>query len=272
MIIYSDAKINIGLQILRKRTDGFHDISTLMVPVPFRDIIEINIVNNDNGDFKISQSGFSIPGRPEENLCYKGWKLFCKAAGKIRVRIHLHKRIPVGSGLGGGSSNGTAVLRGLNALSGNILKKDELYALAKQLGSDCSIFVENKPALAEGRGDILTDTSLNISNLYIVLLFPGRSINTAWAYKNVVPDSTREDLNKLLPKPKDTWKRNITNDFEQIVFKDFPKIERLKAELYMSGAFFASLSGSGSAVYGLYKEKADLGTMLRNNLLWEGWI
>lgn len=270
MILFSDAKINIGLHILKKRNDGFHDISTLMVPVPFRDIIEIKIAGRNDRDFSMEQSGFTVPGRPEDNLCYRSWELFCRAAGKINVRIHLHKRIPIGAGLGGGSSNGTAVLKGLNMLSGNKLNRNDLLHLAGQLGSDCSLFVENKPAFAGGRGEILSDASVDLRGIYIALLHPGVAINTAWAYQNAVPDNKREKLRNLLSAPPDIWKTTIVNDFEPVVFKTYPEVASLKAELYLSGAFFTCLSGSGSTVYGLFREKPGLGTKLRKYLLWEG--
>jgi 4-diphosphocytidyl-2-C-methyl-D-erythritol kinase len=272
VILYSDAKINIGLHILKKRGDGFHDISTLMAPVPFRDIIEITIADGNERNFSMEQSGLPVPGRQEDNLCYRSWELFCRAAGKINVRIHLHKRIPPGAGLGGGSSNGTAVLKGLNMLSGNKLNRNDLLYLAAQLGSDCSLFVDNKPAFAEGRGEILSDASIDLDGIYVTLLHPGVEISTAWAYQNITPGNKRRKLKKLLSSPPDTWKTNIFNDFEPVVFGTYPEIASLKAELYLAGAFFASMSGSGSAVYGLFRKKPELGIELRKQLIWEGSI
>jgi 4-diphosphocytidyl-2-C-methyl-D-erythritol kinase len=272
VILYSDAKINIGLHILRKRGDGFHDISTLMVPVPFRDIIEINVADGHERNFSMEQSGLPVPGPKEDNLCYRSWELFCRAAGKINVRIHLHKRIPPGAGLGGGSSNGTAILKGLNVLSGNKLNRKDLLYLAAQLGSDCSLFVDNKPAFAEGRGEILSDAAVDLDGIYVILLHPGVKISTAWAYQNISPDNNREKLRNLLSSPSDTWKTNIFNDFEPVAFSAYPEIASLKAELYLAGAFFTSMSGSGSTVYGLFWEKPELGMELRKQLIWEGSI
>jgi 4-diphosphocytidyl-2-C-methyl-D-erythritol kinase len=272
VILFSDAKINIGLQVRNKRDDGFHDISTLMVPVPLRDIIEINSSEKNDKDFSMGQSGITVPGQQEDHLCFRSWKLFCKAAGKIKVQIHLHKRIPIGAGLGGGSSNAVAVLKGLNTLSGNALAKADLLHLAGQLGSDCSLFVDNKPAFAGGRGDILSESKVDLKGIYMILLHPGLAINTAWAYKNITPDKKRENLKNLLSAPSDTWKTTVTNDFEPVVFEVYPEVASLKAELYLAGAFFTSMSGSGSTVFGLFKEKPELSRELKKHLLWEGQL
>lgn len=270
VIIFSNAKINIGLRILRKRDDGFHDISTLMVPVPFNDIIEINPAKPTGSGFSMNQSGITVPGNIEDNLCYKSWELFCREMGMTHVQVHLHKRIPLGAGLGGGSSNAVAILKGLNNLTGNKLKNNDLHNLAVRLGSDCSLFVENKPALAEGRGEILTDLTLSLKGLHLVLLNPGLTVNTAWAYSNITPNENREPLQRHLLKPMHQWKTTVTNDFENTVFKAHPEVAGLKAELYMAGAIFTSMSGSGSTVYGLFTEQPELNPELEKHLLWQG--
>lgn len=270
MILFSNAKINIGLHILRKRDDRFHDIATLMVPVPFNDIIEINLAKPKGKGFSMNQTGITVPGNIEENLCYKSWELFCKERGMTHVQLHLHKRIPLGAGLGGGSSNAIAVLKGLNDLTGNKLNNNDLHQLAVQLGSDCSLFVENKPALAEGRGEILTDMPVSLKGLHLVLLNPGIPVNTAWAYSNITPNEERESLQRLLSEPMHQWKTNVTNDFENTVFKAHPEVAGLKAELYMAGAIFTSMSGSGSTVYGLFPEQPELNAELGKQLLWQG--
>jgi 4-diphosphocytidyl-2-C-methyl-D-erythritol kinase len=270
VIIFSNAKINIGLHILRKRDDGFHDISTLMVPVPFNDIIEINPAKPTGSGFSMNQSGTTVPGNIEDNLCYKSWELFCRERGMTHVQVHLHKRIPLGAGLGGGSSNAVAVLKGLNNLTGNKLKNNDLHNLAIELGSDCNLFVENKPALAEGRGEILTDMPVSLKGLHLVLLNPGLTVNTAWAYSNISPNENREPLQKLLSKPIHQWKTSVINDFENTVFKAHPEVAGLKAELYMAGAIYTSMSGSGSTVYGFFTEKPELNPEIEKYLLWQG--
>ena len=270
MILFSNAKINIGLLILGKRNDGFHEISTAMVPIPLKDIIELNIADKSEGDFSLEQTGIIIPDKLEDNLCYKSWKLFCETAGEIQVKMHLHKRIPVGAGLGGGSSNAVAVLTGLNKLTGNTLNGNDIHHLATQLGSDCAFFIENTPALAAGRGEILSSLPVSLKGYYLVLLNPGTSIDTAWAYKKAYPNKKREPLDMLLSKPIETWKTTVSNDFESIVFESYPEVAGLKAELYLAGAIFTSMSGSGSTVYGLFREEPKLNQGLRKNLLWQG--
>jgi 4-diphosphocytidyl-2-C-methyl-D-erythritol kinase len=270
VIIFSNAKINIGLHILRKRDDGFHDISTLMVPVPFNDIIEINLTEPKGNGFSMNQSGITVPGNIEDNLCYRSWELFCRERGMTHVQVHLHKRIPLGAGLGGGSSNAVAILKGLNSLTGNKLKNNDLHNLASQLGSDCNLFVENKPALAAGRGEILSDMPVSLKGLHLVLLNPGIPVNTAWAYSNSSPNEKREPLQSILSKPMHLWKTTVINDFEVTVFEAHPEVAGLKAELYMAGAIFTSMSGSGSTVYGLFTEQPVLNAELEKQLLWQG--
>lgn len=272
MIHFSPAKINVGLQILRKRNDGFHELSTLMYPLPFRDIIEINPGTDSLTAFTMTESGIPVPGSRDEHLCYKAWKLFCEAQGNTPVRIHLHKRIPLGAGLGGGSSNAATVLKGLNTMKGEPYRDHELEELATHLGSDCSLFIRNKPALAEGRGEVLEETPVQLSGFYLVLLYPGIHINTAAAYREVTPDEARPPLHKLLEHPVETWQEHVTNDFEQTVFKKFPEIGDLKSELYTAGAVYASMSGSGSAVYGLFRSKPGPGSIPFKFITWEGYI
>ncbi len=270
MILFSNAKINLGLLIHGKRKDGFHTISTAMVPIPLKDIIELNLADKSEDGFSLEQTGINIPGKLEDNLCYRSWELFCETARDIKVKIHLHKSIPIGAGLGGGSSNAVAVLNGLNNLTGNKLNSNTIQHLATQLGSDCAFFVENKPALAEGRGEILSSIPISLEEYYLVLLNPGISINTAWAYRKVIPNNKREPLRSLLSKPMQLWKTTISNDFESVVFDAYPEVAGIKAELYMAGAIYTSLSGSGSTVYGIFEEKPELNPGLRKNLLWQG--
>jgi len=272
VIHFSPAKINLGLQILRQRNDGFHELSTLMHPLPFRDIIEINPGTDAESVFAMTESGITVPGSRDEHLCYKAWKVFCKAQGNTPVQVHLHKRIPLGAGLGGGSSNAATVLKGLNTLKGEPFSHHELEKMAAQLGSDCSLFIRNKPALAEGRGEILKETPVQLSGFYLVLLYPGIHIHTAAAYREVTPDEARPPLHKLLEHPVETWQEQVINDFEQTVFKKFPEIGDLKSELYTAGAVYASMSGSGSAVYGLFRSKPGPASIPFKFITWEGYI
>jgi 4-diphosphocytidyl-2-C-methyl-D-erythritol kinase len=272
VIFFSPAKINVGLQILRKRNDGFHEISTLMYPVPFNDIIEINPGTPSKRRFTMSQSGTPVPGKITENLCYKAWKVFCRRQGETPVKIHLHKRIPTGAGLGGGSSNAATVLKGLNILKGEPCTLRELEEMAASLGSDCSLFINNEPAMAEGRGEVLKKTPVQLSGYYLVLIHPGIHIDTASAYEETVPDEDRTPLLTLLGLPLKEWREQVYNDFEHTVFKKFPEIGELKSELYTAGAVYAAMSGSGSSVYGLFHGKPGPGSIPAKYILWEGML
>jgi 4-diphosphocytidyl-2-C-methyl-D-erythritol kinase len=272
VILFSPAKINLGLQILRKRNDGFHDLSTLMYPLPFRDILEINPSTGSEAGFSMTRTGIPIPGETDENLCYRAWKLFCREHSDTPVRLHLHKRIPLGAGLGGGSSNAATVLKGLNTLKGDPFSVHELEEMAAVLGSDCSLFIKNKPALAAGRGEVLRETPVRLSGLYLVLLYPELHIDTATAYRNVIPDADRPPLHSLLELPLESWQEQVINDFEQPVFSKFPEIGELKSALSASGAVYASMSGSGSAVFGLFRDKPGPDVIPMQYIAWEGYL
>ncbi len=273
MILYSPAKINIGLQILKKRSDGFHEISSLMLPIPFFDILEIQLHSQSNSKLSFITSGLKIPGEKDSNLCVKAFHLYTKARGNNNsAKIHLHKQIPFGAGLGGGSSNASTVLMGMNQLNNNALSKTDLVKLAADLGSDCPLFIYEKAMMASGRGEILTDPITDLSGYYIILLNPGIIIPTAEAFSKIIPDKEREPLDKLLSQPISKWNETISNDFEDSVFSLHPQIRNLKKHLYDHGAIYASMSGSGSSVYGIYKERPELPYDLNKLVIWEGRI
>lgn len=270
MILYSPAKINIGLNILAKRPDGFHDLDTLMYPLPFHDMIEIKVLQGKARDIKFTTSGISIPGNEENNLCIQAFSLFnTYAETKLSISVHLHKQIPVGAGLGGGSSNASSVLLGLNQLSPKKLATKELTDLAAQLGSDCPFFIHEKAMLASGRGEILKDTDLDLRGLYLVLCNPGIIIPTASAYNQIKPFNDRPPLENDLSRPIVEWENHIINDFERSVFLLHPEIETLKRNMYHEGALYASMSGSGSSVFGIFKSKPQLPAELLESLMWE---
>ncbi|MFC2080167.1 4-(cytidine 5'-diphospho)-2-C-methyl-D-erythritol kinase [Bacteroidota bacterium] len=271
MIILSPAKINIGLQILKKRDDGFHDISTLMYLISLADIIEIKS-ETQNAGFSFSQTGIKIPGELEANLCYKAWQLFSDEVGQVSAKVHLHKIIPMGAGLGGGSSNAAAILKGLNVLHDRPLYNSKLYNLASQLGSDCSLFIKEESSMALGRGEILRASPVDLSGFHLVLLNPGIEVNTAWAYSHVTPDQTRISLDELLSQPMEEWNKIIKNDFEESVFRIHPEIAQLKSELYSSGAIYASMSGSGSSVFGIFKKAPILSANSRKYQIFAGTL
>jgi 4-diphosphocytidyl-2-C-methyl-D-erythritol kinase len=273
MILYSPAKINIGLHILRKREDNFHDIISLMYPLPFYDIIEIQADFDKEREVSFTNSGIIVPGTADSNLCSKAVQLFVNASGKTaEVKIHLHKLIPFGAGLGGGSSNASAVLTALNSLSGSQLKRDQLIDLAARLGSDCPLFIYDKPMMAYGRGEILEETGVNLNGYYLVLVNPEIVVPTTEAYSKVLPNSSRPPLSETLRTPISQWKNSVSNDFEKSEFHKYPMIEKLKLDLYDNGAIYSSMSGSGSSVYGLYLEQPKIQYELEKLVIWKGWI
>ena len=254
MILYPPAKINLGLNILRKREDGYHDIDTCMVEIPFTDIIEVT----KSESFKFLQTGITINGTGGTNLCEKAYQLMLKEYKIGPVRIHLRKQIPVGAGLGGGSADATYTLLALNQLFQLHLSNQKLEELSTELGSDCPFFVEGLPQIAQGRGEILTPVEMDLSDLYLVLLNPGIHVGTKEAYDGVSVGANTVSIEEIVQKPIDEWNGLLKNDFETSVFLQHPNIQRLKESLYQTGAIYAAMSGSGSSVYGIFTEEKNL--------------
>ena len=247
MILYPPAKINLGLNILRKRNDGYHDIDTCMVEIPFTDILEVTKADS----FEFLQTGIKISGGGS-NLCEKAYQLLQNEFQIGPVRIHLRKQIPVGAGLGGGSADATFTLLALNELFHLQLSTDKLKQLASELGSDCPFFVDGLPQIAQGRGEILSSVELDLSNVFLVLLNPGIHVGTKEAYEGVSVSEDVPCVEETVQKPMNQWKEFLKNDFETSVFQRYPEIQTLKESLYQSGAIYASMSGSGSSVFGLF--------------------
>lgn len=265
MILFPPAKINLGLQIHSKRSDGFHEIETCMVPIPFYDILEVTL----SAVFSFEQTGIKIPGVVGENLCEKAF-FFMKTRYSIgNVRIHLRKQIPIGAGLGGGSSNAAHVLLALNELFNLKLTLDKLCRIAEELGSDCPFFIQNKIQIAKGRGELLTPISMNLIGIHCVLFNPNIHVSTKEAYSNVIPKKSHKNLSDLLSLPFDKWNELILNDFEESVFKSHPEIQLLKKELLNSAAFYCSLSGSGATVFAFFKSSKEVPTILSNRIIKE---
>ena len=270
MIYFSPAKINIGLQILNKRTDGYHNIQSVMHPVGLCDILEINTLPSADHTFLFSQSGIRFEGDQQDNLCLQALELFRKETPLPPVQMHLHKQIPVGAGLGGGSSNASTTLLGLNAIADKPLTMKQLAASAEILGSDCPFFLDPRTMMMEGRGEILTPLFLSVEEIYLVLLFPEIHVSTQDAYAGVNPAIPPQPLKELIKEPLSRWEELIENDFEKSVFNRYPSLGSLKQELYSSGATYASLSGSGSSLYGIFKEEPSLPEGLQKYVIWEG--
>jgi len=260
MILFPNCKINLGLHVVSKRDDGFHNLETVFYPVPLYDALEV-ICANDNV-FAFNSSGLAIPGDAEHNLCARAFKLLQPAFKLPMVKMHLHKVIPMGAGLGGGSSDGAFTLKLLNQLFDLGQDKEQLMFFARELGSDCSFFIENRPLFAHERGDRFESTQIDLSGLTLLLVFPGLHVSTAEAYAAVVPVKPEKSLKELMNCPVGQWKEILVNDFEKSVFKKRPVIGEIKQKLYDAGALYASMSGSGSAVYGLFSGTPAVGSAL----------
>jgi 4-diphosphocytidyl-2-C-methyl-D-erythritol kinase len=272
MILFSPAKVNLGLRITERRKDGFHNLQSVMLPVGLKDILEFRISPEKSQPFSMSQSGLSTDTPRKSILCWRAWELFSKEITLPPVEMHLHKQIPVGAGLGGGSSNAALTLKGLNLLSGNQIGREGLQEMAAELGSDCSFFLEGGPVYMEGRGEILSPLGFRLEPLYLIILFPGIHISTSKAYRGVTPQQPEIPLLAQLKNPLSAWQNTILNDFESSLFKEYSLLSKLKSEIYRSGASYASLSGSGSALYGIYTSVPQLSERLSKYLVWQGWL
>ncbi|MGE4287449.1 MAG: 4-(cytidine 5'-diphospho)-2-C-methyl-D-erythritol kinase [Salinivirgaceae bacterium] len=260
MIVYPNAKINLGLSIVNKRPDGFHSIETVMFPIPLCDKITIAPIENYAGSEKLafSSSGLIIDGRAENNLIVKAFNLLDADFNLAPTQIHLEKNIPFGAGLGGGSADCAFTINALNQLYNLKLTNKRRENYAAQLGSDCPFFIKNQPALAKGRGELLSEIHVDLKGRYLALVIPPVGINTKQAYSLVTPKKPETPVEETIKQPINTWKKKLLNDFEASVFKQKPEIEQVKNVLYAQGATYASLSGSGSASFGIFDTALNL--------------
>jgi 4-diphosphocytidyl-2-C-methyl-D-erythritol kinase len=258
MILFPNAKINLGLNIIRKRPDGYHDLQTIFCPVNLCDAIEIipqNSTHLAEKEVQFSNSGIIIEGNQEENICVKAWYLLKKDFPTLPgIYMHLHKQIPTGAGLGGGSSDGAFTLQLLNSLFKLNISADKLSSYALQLGSDCPFFIVNKPCYAQGQGEKLEQVGLDLSAYEILLVHPGIHISTAIAFGGVIPKLPEKSVYNIIHQPIQTWRSALVNDFEAAIFQQYPVIGDIKKQLYADGAIYASMTGSGSAVYGIFEK------------------
>lgn len=257
MITVSHCKINIGLNVIQKRADGYHELVTIMYPIVQKgDIVEC--LRGDVTSF--TGSGIVVDCDIEKNLCVKALRLLQQRYGIVQARLFLHKQIPFGAGLGGGSANGVAALKILSTEFELDLDDEVLLGLAAELGSDTPFFVHEIPVVAKGRGEILTPIEVDLSHYYIVIVKPPVGVSTATAYSGVAPKEPPFDLQKAVREPIERWEKIICNDFEESVFDKLPELAKIKQKLYDIGAVYASMSGSGSAIYGIFEEmpKADI--------------
>ncbi|MGZ8556942.1 MAG: 4-(cytidine 5'-diphospho)-2-C-methyl-D-erythritol kinase [Chitinophagaceae bacterium] len=265
MIVFPNCKINLGLRILRNRTDGYHDLETVFYPLPFYDVLEVipdagNKIPDPGSDQNkssvlFSRSGFVINGNTGDNLCIKSVNLLKHDFPQLpRIQMHLHKVIPAGAGLGGGSADAAFTLSLLNKQFQLNLSTRQLINYALQLGSDCPFFIINQPCFAAGRGEILEQITIDLSAYKFIIVNPGIHISTSAAFSGITPALPPKSVMDIIQQPIETWKNELINDFEKIVFKQHTEIETIKNKFYASGAVYSSMSGSGSTVYGIFEK------------------
>ena len=254
MICFPTCKINLGLRITNKRADGFHALETVFFPISIKDALEIIIEPDTNAaPITFTSSGLAINGDPSDNLCFKAYGLLKKDYPTIpNIKMHLHKTIPMGAGLGGGSADGAFTLVALNQLFNLQLSVDKLMQYALTLGSDCPFFIINTPAFATGRGEILKPINVNLDGYRIVIVNPGIAISTKLAFSLITPKVPDTNMEAIICEPVTLWKEKLINDFEQPIFNSFPELANIKETLYQKGAVYASMTGTGSTVYGIF--------------------
>jgi len=264
MIVFPNAKINIGLNVVSRRDDGYHNLETIFYPVSLADALEFT----DAEETVLSNSGIQIESKSEDNLILKAYNLLKADFNLPPLQFHLHKVIPVGAGLGGGSSDAAFTLKMLNDYFELGLSLLKLETYATQLGADCPFFIQNKPTFATGIGNKFHNIELDLSDFEIVILIPNISVSTSDAYKNVIPRNPKYRLTEIVKTPVESWKNLVVNDFEKSIFPKYPQIASLKQLLYGLGAVFASMSGSGSAVFGIFRHlPIDLNNKIPESIL-----
>lgn len=254
MVLNVPCKINLGLHVLRRRPDGYHDIETVMYPIPLFDVLTIEKA----AVFSFCTTGLTIGGSAADNLCLKAFRLLEPRILAGSVSIHLQKNIPMGAGLGGGSADAAYTLLAVNELFELGLTVSELHEMASRLGSDCPFFITSQVSLATGRGEILHPLHFSLRSFWLAVIKPSVSVSTREAYSGVTPAGSYRDLAQILRNPVESWRYGLVNDFEPSVVGLYPEIKTIKETLYAQGAVYASMSGSGSAVFGLFTDKPDL--------------
>lgn len=250
MVSFPNAKVNLGLHVLNKRADGYHNIESCFLPVSWCDILEV--IESD--DLKMTFSGLLIPGRPGDNLCLKAYHVVNQQNSIPPVHIHLHKVIPMGAGVGGGSADAAFTIRVLNDLFSLGISNEDMQKYASIVGSDCPFFINNKAAMAKGRGTDLKPVELDLEGKKIIVVNPGVHISTSEAYSNLTISEDRSlEIEEVIKSPMGNWKDLLQNDFEEYVFNKNPEIATLKDSLYKAGAIYASMTGSGASVYGIFE-------------------
>ena len=266
MVCFPNAKINIGLKIVAKRTDGFHDIETVFYPIQLSDVLEF--IPSKDMETTVNTTGIELNIPSDENICYKAYQLLAKEYELPSLEVHLHKIIPSGAGLGGGSADAAFFLKELNEFYKIDLTDEQLENLAAQIGSDCAFFIKNRSVFAHGRGEQFQQIGLDLSNYFIYLVKPEVFVSTADAYAGVTPSVPEKSLKELINAPIENWKDIVFNDFESSIFKKFPVLKEVKEELYFQGAIYAAMSGSGSTIYGIFEKEPVENAKFDNYFTW----
>jgi 4-diphosphocytidyl-2-C-methyl-D-erythritol kinase len=268
VLTYSNAKINIGLNIVEKRNDGFHNIETIFFPISMRDAIEI-VDSKDNSTYTFSASGIPINIDAKDNIVVKAYELIKAKYNFPAQNIHLHKNIPFGAGLGGGSANAAYMTKLLNKKFNLGMSSTEMEETVNKLGSDCAFFIKNEPAFATMKGDKLNSITLDLSGYHILLIKPEVNISTPEAYANIKPEKPDISLRELIKEPIENWKNLIKNDFEESIFSKHPLLAEIKFQLYQQGAIYASMSGSGSSMFGIFNNEPDILPEWKKHFYWK---
>lgn len=257
MITYPNAKINLGLNIVEKRPDGYHNLETVFYPINLQDALEVTQLEGE-GEYTLKVSGVPIEGDPENNLVVKAYRLLKKDFPHMTsVNIHMFKHIPTGAGLGGGSADAAFMIKLLNEKFSLNLSTAKMEEYAATLGADCAFFIQNKPVFATGIGNLFESINLSLKGYYIVLVKPDIFVSTKDAFANIRPKQPVQSLKEIIRMPVETWRATMKNDFEESVFQKYPEIAAIKDKLYDMGALYASMSGSGSSVFGIFREQVE---------------
>ena len=254
MIIYPRAKINLGLNIVEKRPDGYHNLETVFYPINIHDTLEVE----PSDQLNLHLSGVALEGDPNQNLVVRAWQLLKKDYDIPPVSIRLNKAIPSQAGLGGGSSDGAYMLRLLNKMFQLEISDEELRMKAASLGADCPFFITDTPAYAEGIGEILSPISLDLSQYHLLIIKPPVAVSTREAFAHITPHHTGIKCKDIVKQDIRTWREQLTNDFEDSIFPQYPRLKEIKRQLYQQGALYAAMSGSGSSLYGFFEEKPEV--------------
>ncbi|WP_075557628.1 4-(cytidine 5'-diphospho)-2-C-methyl-D-erythritol kinase [Parabacteroides timonensis] len=268
MICFPNAKINLGLNVVNKRPDGYHNIETVFYPIPVKDALEIVSAE----ELSFTQTGIQVDAPMEKNLVIKALNLLKTQYDIPALEVHLLKAIPFGAGLGGGSADAAFMLKLLNDFCQLNIQPEELEKLAATIGADCPFFIRNTPVFATGTGNIFEPVELSLKNYHLCLVKPDVAVSTPEAYSLVTPAAPALSLKEIINRPVSEWKKLMINDFEQSVFTKHPVIGQIKETLYQAGAVYASMSGSGSSVFGLFENPTHLKEQFSGCFVWEGQL